>query len=578
MTLKQSKEDLAPYGEWDFAYYLFETPEAPGVTFTSNTSPSKGWVVIKPEGNDVVVEGWDKYSEDNYWETVRGKFIYLGGSLANAKFIGRDQTSSDLDDGEGQVGSLNANAYYQVAADFANGDVVSGSITDTCFARGNTWKTSWRTSLYDHSDGSRIELKGAFPFISANSENIATRGWYDKWGAWIENKDAMLSPGDTMSIVHQDNNTDYTLVWSGGRLENEVGKFISRDPAFANSANPIPFTCNANCYISNNNGALPYTHAAFASGSADSSNASAQYLFTPIDAATLEPLTLYHDANSNGQIDQGEKPVRWDFASTTWSEDAEYQSYSDQNDSGYTYYTGNDPEDQNAFIQDWPYRRMELSSNGETYYWSFEPFPWSPTLAARDANGNVYEMDEPISASRNYSFSSDDVNGSINSFTFYNSEGANNNAITDNDCTPAGSGCTFTTTASFVNGNLDFEYDGSTLRAYGIESEVTQIGQNDEWLQLVNPKTSTVLTDTSDETKKYVVVQQEVGEFFIPEADNTLCTAQNVTFNSLSDLGLSLSDVPNETDFTFPTITWNDKPALSEATCEVTEGVPGKGC
>ena len=581
VTLKQSKEDLAPYGEWDFAYYLYETPEAPGMTFTSNTSPSKGWVVIKPEGDDVVVEGWDRYSENNYWETIRGKFIYLGGSLANAKFIGRDQTSSDLDDGEGQVGSLNANAYYQVAADFANGDVVSGSITDTCFARGNTWKTSWRTSLYDYSDGSRIELRGAFPFTSADSENISTRGWYDKWGAWIENQDALLSPGDTMSIVNQDNNTAYTLAWSGGRLQNEFGKFISRDPEFANSANPTLFTCSASdgCFVSNNNGALPYTHAAFASGNAGSSNASAQYLLTPIDEAILEPLTLYHDSNSNGQIDQGEKPVRWDFAST-WSEDAEYQSYSDQSDSGDTFYMGNNNNNDGRGdqIQDWPYRRMKLSLNGETYYWSFEPFPWSPTLAARDANGKVYEMDEPISASRNYNFSSDDVNGSINSFTFYNSEGANNDAINDNDCTPAGNGCTFTTTANFVNGNLDFEYDGSTLRAYGIEGEVTQIGQNDEWLQLVNPKTSTVLTDMSDQTKKYVVVQQELGEFFIPEANNALCTAENVTFTSLSDLGLSLSDVPDENDFTFPTITWNDKPALSEATCEVTEGVPGQGC
>ena len=94
----------------------------------------------------------------------------------------------------------------------------------------------------------------------------------------------------------------------------------------------------------------------------------------------------------------------------------------------------------------------------------------------------------------------------------------------------------------------------------------------------MNPKTSTVLTDTSDETKKYVVVQQEVGEFFIPEALITrFAHPQNVTFNSLSDLGSSLSDVPTETDFTFPTITWNDKPALSEATCEVTEGAPGEG-
>ena len=68
---------------WDFAYYLFQTPEAPGATFTSDPlSPSKGWVVIKPEGNDVVVEGWDKYSEDNSLgdSSQASKIIHLGGS------------------------------------------------------------------------------------------------------------------------------------------------------------------------------------------------------------------------------------------------------------------------------------------------------------------------------------------------------------------------------------------------------------------------------------------------------------------------------------------------------------------
>lgn len=519
----------------------------------------------------MVVNGWDKYSEGGSWETVRGKFVYIGGSIENTKFIGRDQTSDDADEGAGQVGATNDIAYYQVAADFDNGDVVPGSIVDACFERGNAWKSSWRTSLYDYSDGSRIELKGAFPFMTATGENTATRGWYDKWGAWIENSDAALSPGETMSIINQHNQTAYTLTWAGGRLENEFGKFVSRNPTFANASSPTQFTCTNGCYANNNNAALPYTHAVFAAGGPVSVDTETKYLLTSVDETNFEPLTLYHDADGDGQIDQGEKPVRWDFASSTWTDDAEYVSYSDPSDTGDTYYTAGGGE-----IQNWPYRRMELTSNGQTYYWSFEPFPWSAVYAAHDSNGDVYEMDEPISASRTYDFSNDDMNGDISSLTIYNEGGANN--IDDTDCSPVGGGCTFPTDASFMNGDLEFEYDGSTLRLYGLQGETTMIGQNQEWLHLVNPKNGAVLTDLSDQSKKYVVTQQEVGEFFIPEADNQLCIDEDVTFTALSDLEFTLSDVPEETDFTFPTLTWADKPALSEATCEVTEGVPGPGC
>ena len=585
VTLRQSVADLPPYGSWDFSYYLAQHPDLPGTTFTASTSPSKGWVTIGPEGTDVVVKSWDQYSEaGGYRENIRGKFVYIDGSLENTKFIGREESTDDTDQGAGQVGRTNATAYFLAAARFESDDIKAGTGSATCFSRGESWKSSYRASLYDHSDGSKISLSGAFPFTSANTEAIATRGWYDKWGAWIENDSARLSPLGSMSIVNDDTDAAYTLLWSGGRLENAMGKQVSRSATFANAANPIPMTCTSDCFVSNGAHALPYEHTAFASGNANALGSSQKYLFTPVDVVGYEPLTLYHDVNGNDSLDAGDKPVRWDFSST-YSQEAEYQSYSSPTTNGYTFYdgVGTSNDGKGNYINDWPYRRMGLSYAGNTYWWSFEPFPWSPVHAARDANGDIYVMDDPISANITYDFSRDDMNASISSLTIYNQDGANNTIISDGDsdcsATP-GNGCTIATAAGWLNTSLDFEYDGSTVRPYKIRSEKTIVGQNEEWLELINPATGTILTDTSDTSKKYVVLQDEVGEFFIPDADLSRCTAASLDFTSLADptLNLSLDDVPVESDFSFPTITWADRPADASATCEVTEGVLGQGC
>jgi len=46
VALHESAEDFAPYGRWNFAYYMYSTPGMPGETFTAENSPATGFVLV----------------------------------------------------------------------------------------------------------------------------------------------------------------------------------------------------------------------------------------------------------------------------------------------------------------------------------------------------------------------------------------------------------------------------------------------------------------------------------------------------------------------------------------------------
>jgi hypothetical protein len=98
------------------------------------------------------------------------------------------------------------------------------------------------------------------------------------------------------------------------------------------------------------------------------------------------------------------------------------------------------------------------------------------------------------------------------------------------------------------------------------------------YINVLNPKNGTILTDVNNADKKYVVLNREMGDYLdrLDEGDEAACN--DISFETLADLGLSLSDIPDEEDYTLPQFSWSDQPTVTSDTCEVVIGKLGAGC
>jgi len=119
-----------------------------------------------------------------------------------------------------------------------------------------------------------------------------------------------------------------------------------------------------------------------------------------------------------------------------------------------------------------------------------------------------------------------------------------------------------------------FEFNGQSLHSQYYGGVETGRG----YMNVLTPKNGTILTDVNDENKKYVVLNKEMGDFLdrLDEGDEAAC--DDISFESLEELGLSLSDIPDEDDYTLPQFSWTDQPAVTSDTCEVVIGKLGEGC
>ena len=97
-------------------------------------------------------------------------------------------------------------------------------------------------------------------------------------------------------------------------------------------------------------------------------------------------------------------------------------------------------------------------------------------------------------------------------------------------------------------------------------------------MNVLTPKNGTILTDVNDESKKYVVLNKEMGDFLdrLDEGDEEAC--DDISFDSLADLGLGLSDIPAKGDYALPQFSWSSQPTVTSDTCEVVIGKLGEGC
>ena len=134
-------------------------------------------------------------------------------------------------------------------------------------------------------------------------------------------------------------------------------------------------------------------------------------------------------------------------------------------------------------------------------------------------------------------------------------------------------GLSYNNSGDANNTSTVFQFDGQQLQSrhhWGVET-------SNGYISILNPKNGTILTDTKEPSKKYVVVNTEMGEFLdiLTEGDASRC--DGIAFSSLAEINLSLSDIPDATDYDFPGFSWNP-PSLPANACNVVIGELGESC
>lgn len=572
ITLKSGADTTPPYGVWTFAYYMYENGQNLGTTYTSSTSPVKGIVDVKVDGSDIVLLGYDSFNDGSGEEIIASKFGYIGGSTDTAKFIGYVQDSSG--NKIGMTGKTSASNYYSVSAPLTAGNEInSGAISAACYKRGNTFTTSYRSKLYNGTTGAEIKLTGPFPFTTSSS-----RGWFDRWGVWVEGGSSFTPSASTLSITSETDSSSKTLQWAAGRLLDANYKPVSAKETYA-LAGPAgtAFTCASNCLVGDSGSTtkVPLTYSAIDATSekipAYKASGPESYIFTSLNAPSgYEKLMLYHDLTGNG-LTSDDKAVRFDFSTEFAAGNRKYVNYT------------NPAAAQDASLNNYNVWMVLADSSSAVFNWQAGSDPWNHATAAINSDASLYAMDDPIVFTvPSYAFATNDMNSLVPTFTFKTKQPSNNSTISGfKSCGAADSDgiSTCTITGANLNGSRKFSYNGMEVRSEDVDDEEIYLSEStNNWFKPLNLKTGTTVTDAIDPNKSYVIKNLESGEYFIPEASDTLCAADSLTYSTLSALGYDTTDVPSLSDYTLPSQTWADKPSETGLACIVTMGEAGSGC
>ena len=597
VALHESTEDFAPYGRWNFAYYMYSTPGMPNETFTAENSPATGFVLVGKDTDPqnpggVVIESYDRF-EDNELDSVRGKFVF-SADLTTAKFIGRDQSYDNNGEpyDEGQAGRTNEDYYFQVSADFVEGELDVTTAKEACFARNSSWKTGYQGALYDYTTGKEIPFDGAFNFTTT-VEETSSRGYFSQWGIWLNDEDLHPDPSSpTLEIVDNSNDV-FDLIWSSGELFDSNRASVLSSSDYLDATEGTSFVCTKSdtndCLLGSGTSTnAPFTYSEVKADSIEvSTNNTELYILS--NANHSEPLNLFHDANRNGEIDSGEKPIRYDFF-VDWDQDAQVETY-------YSYSSETNGEREYDFNMD---KEMSLTdSEGDLFTWRLTYHKWDNNYVLLNEDGNKYEITPPLYLEKDYNFKNDDVNGDRSRQEDGDGEywglsfdsprdipdGGHRGFIDEiGDCLESddyGYICeidlddlAYNFSGDADNTNTVFEFNGQSLHSQYYGGLETNLG----WINVLNPKNGTILTDINDADKKYVFLNKEMGDYLdrLDEGDEAAC--DDISFDSLADLGLGLSDIPDEDDYTLPQFSWTDQPAVTSDTCEVVIGKLGEGC
>ena len=226
-TLRQSAENLAPYGDWYVSFLRSGTPDGSGGTTrtTASDASSFGFVDITEAGNDVEVLVSEKFAGDDnfgsYEGTMRSKVVYVGGSADATKFIGENIETVTPQGGQAQTntmrlaGATSANFYYRTFVDAAGAVVPASGV---CLDRSTVWETAHQSSLFDATTGAEVSLSGAFDFETSGGQS----GRFATWGVWIDGGDVLFNPQKTSEAVTSSDGTAMTLKWSPGKLQERT--------------------------------------------------------------------------------------------------------------------------------------------------------------------------------------------------------------------------------------------------------------------------------------------------------------------------------------------------------------------
>ena len=593
VALHESAEEFAPYGRWNFAYYMYSSPGMPDDTFTAENSPSTGFVLVGKDtdpqnAGGVVIESFDR-SMDGQVDSVRGKFIF-SADLTTAKFIGRDE--SEGDDGpydQGQAGRTNENYYFQISADYVDGELDTSSAKEACYARNSSWKTGYQAALYDYTTGEEIPFTGSFSFTTT-VEGSSSRGYFSQWGVWLADDDIRPDPSSpTLEIVDNASNA-LDLIWTSGELLDDTGTSVLTTSTHMSAESGTNFVCTSSesnkCLL----GSGDVTDAPFSYNAAkddlieDSSNDTEFYILS--NSSHTEPLTLFHDANRNGLIDSDENPIRYDF-SVDWDNDASAEKW-------YSY--SSNANDTRSYAVNLDKSMSLKDSDDNDFTWKLNYYKWDHNYVAIKEDGNKYDISPPLYLEKDYDFETDDVNGGRPVLTDEDGpywilafDSPHNNpgrpgvdeiglCLASEDygyiCEINLEELKYNSSGVSDNTNTVFQFNGQSLHSQYYGGVETGRG----YMNVLTPKNGTILTDVNDENKKYVVLNREMGDFLdrLDEGDEVACN--DISFDSLADLGLGLSDIPDEDDYTLPQFSWSDQPTVTSDTCEVVIGKLGEGC
>ena len=231
VTLKQSAETLAPFGEWYFSFYNAGTLSgSTWTTYTKDTSTDYGYVDISPSGNDIaILVATEMNMEQNMGaftgvidDDTYAKVLFVGGSSDNTKFVGSSNnvitnkaTGADTGMGDGYsmvAGSTSATHYFRVNLNQA-GALVTG--TKACFDRTQQFETTHQSGLFNATTGAKVDLTGGFGFTKSDG----TRGYLGPWGVWIDGGETNFTTNSRSLAITNDDSVSYTLKWAPGTLQ-----------------------------------------------------------------------------------------------------------------------------------------------------------------------------------------------------------------------------------------------------------------------------------------------------------------------------------------------------------------------
>lgn len=669
VTLKQSAETLAPFGEWYFSFYNAGILNSGTWTdYTKDTSGQYGYVDIGPSGNDVSIlvsqEGKEPGASvggnpNNFYHSdLYAKVLFVEGSSANTKFLGKtyghetviaNGAATGTPSTAYVAGATSATHYFRrpLDASFTPGTAV-------CFDRSQKFETVHESGLYDLTTGALKTINGGFGFKLADG----TRGYLGQWGAWIDSDAATFTPTNRSVDVTDDNDTSYTLKWAPGRLmqrtfvndtlangdtfkdfwydreesgswesdhiskavwDNTNSRFTftkSSDDSTINVSSsshdiwmysPVKDTWVAwktgttikldnmknvlfsstfvdaasTKFVSQRSSqmdhtkasALPYSLSAFNSASDmsalfyDPSTATSQktYFLTGSTPATgLEANTLYLD-NGDDALTTDDKPIRFDF--TINDNQTLTTNYSDSATASFTSSSSKDP-----FGRIDLYLASEASGASPTnYIWEFSAPNWAHSTAAYDSTGAAVTLDDPIKFLYTYVAADDRNNGMTINVVSEDSY----NPLQGCSVSSGVSTCSNVQASDYAGQKFQLEYDGQMVQGFpGMEACTTADCTGGKYyMRLVNLKDGTELTDTDG--NKYAFLGHAISTTFKELSSTAACDTANISFNTLAELGIAVSDLPAtidkaSTDYPLPSSAWTDAPTTSS--CTVTMG------